>query len=79
MKSPRHNGGAARDYDKKFDFSSPDARETSKRTALHRYLPAELRADGGRVSHTATRAATDDDFSSSDFKARWWPSPDAWQ
>jgi hypothetical protein len=78
MKNPRHNGGAARDYDKKFDFSSPDARETTQRTALHRYLPAELRADANRVS-TAARATDDEQFSGQDFKARWWPAPDAWQ
>ena len=78
MKSPRHIGGAARDYDKKFDFTSPDARG-SRRTALHRYLPAEMRADGGKVTPAASRATVEDEFSNQDFKARWWPAPDAWQ
>ena len=72
----RHNASSARDYDKKFDFASPDARGGASRTASHRYLPADGKGgSGGDRSHG--RSA--EDFSATDFKPRWWPAPDLWR
>jgi len=73
----RQNASAGRNYDKKIDFSSPDARGGSVRTASHRYVSEQHKgAPGGS---TPTRAAGEADFDAGDFKARWWPAPDAWQ
>ncbi len=78
MRNARHNGGAGRDDDKKFDFLSPDSRESHRRSAMHRYLPAEPRGDAPAPARAA-RAAVDESFSNADFKPRWWPAPDAWR
>ena len=75
MRNARHIGRTGGDYDKKFEFASPDARESRARTAEHRYLPAEVRAESIR-GKVATSRARDEDFSSLDFRARWWPAPD---
>ncbi len=78
MKNPRHNGGASGNNDKKLDIDGPQAFDGLQRTAMHRYLPADLRArTPGKV--TARAAVDDEPFSSHDFKPRWWPAPDSWQ
>lgn len=71
----RHNASAGRNYDKKTDFTSPDSRGGASRTASHRYLPEDAQRPSA-VARSAPRA--DDAFADSDFKARWWPAPDAW-
>ena len=73
----RQNASAGRNYDKKMDFSSPDARGGSVRTASHRYVSEPHKAAPGTPS--ASRTAADAEFDAGDFKARWWPAPDAWQ
>jgi hypothetical protein len=73
----RHNASAGRDYDKKVDFASPDARGGAARTASHRYLPEETKA--APAAPARARRRVDDEFNSVDFKPRWWPAPDAWQ
>ncbi|HVX86924.1 MAG TPA: hypothetical protein VH253_19225 [Phycisphaerae bacterium] len=78
MRNARHNGGASRDDDKKFDFLSPDGRHSKPRSAMHRYLPAEVRGESARPA-MAARAVVDEAFSGADFKPRWWPAPDAWR
>ena len=75
----RHNASAARNYDRKFGFSSPDERGGRTRTAAHRYVPSAAGREGDYAPPpTAPSASTPggaDAFSGSDFKARWWPAP----
>lgn len=71
----RHIASAGRNYDKKTDFASPDARGGAVRTASHRYLSESAK---GRTTGGGRPARAEEDFSSIDFKARWWPAPD-WQ
>jgi hypothetical protein len=73
----RHNASAGRNYDKKMDFSSPDARGGAMRTASHRYVAESHK--GAPSSAAPARPAAEADFDAADFKARWWPAPDAWQ
>jgi hypothetical protein len=77
----RHFASAGRNYDKKSDFTSPDPRGGSVRTAAHRYLSERsLPISEPSRAHGPADAASDlGDFSDADFKARWWPAPDAWQ
>jgi hypothetical protein len=74
MRATRHIGRPGGDYDKKFEFASPDSRGSTERTAGHRYMPVEMRGDVGRAAVAASRAR-DEDFSQLDFRARWWPAP----
>ena len=73
MRNARHSGRAGGEYDKKFEFASPDSRGSSSRTAGHRYMPVEARGEGRGAGSSRAR---DDDFSQLDFRARWWPAPD---
>ena len=78
MRDARHIGNNQRDHDKRFDFISPNAPAGREgRTAMHRYLPAEMREEGARPK--AAGAAVEEPCSSSDFKPRWWPAPDSWR
>ena len=70
MNHARQSGRISRDDDKKFDFVSPNARADG-RSASHRYFPVEAKAGNGGSGRGRA-----DDFSSQDFKARWWPAPD---
>jgi hypothetical protein len=75
----RHNASSARNYDKKYDFSSPDARGGGIRTASHRYLPADGKGGSADSSEERSRARAAESFSAADFKPRWWPAPDVWR
>jgi hypothetical protein len=72
MRNARHIGRAGGEYDKKFEFASPDARGSASRTAGHRYMPVEAREGRGGGS----ARAREEEFSQVDFRARWWPAPD---
>lgn len=72
----RHNATIARDYDKKFEFVSPDARGRG-RTAAHRYMPPTRKVGAGGTNKGASRGI--EEFSEVDFKPRWWPTQDVWQ
>ncbi len=73
MKNARHIGRTSAAGDKKFEFASPDRRD-STRTAFHRYLPVESHAE--MTAQISYSAHGDDNFDL-DFRRRWWPAPDA--
>jgi hypothetical protein len=73
MKNARHIGRTSGGDDKKFEFASPDARNTA-RTAFHRYLPVESHAEMTAQISYSVRGEDNFDL---DFRARWWPAPDA--
>jgi len=73
MPNARHIGRAGFNDDKKFDFVSPDAR-SSDRSATHRYFPLESKS---MARSAVPQDRADEQFTTEDFKARWWPAPDS--